>query len=105
MFFCWGKELVQDDSLNHAIYNLLQFQTKVTTGKGTRRGLGEQHSALSYSACQSALILAVAPPRARGAEVIFRQRKRISSSQGLRSSEATCFTWGFNMLLKASLQG
>lgn len=74
-FFGWGKGLVQDDSLNHAVYNLLQFQTKVTTGKGARRGPREQHSALSHSACQSALTLAVAAPPARGAEVIFRQKE------------------------------
>lgn len=97
---CWGKELVQDDSLNHAVYNLLQFQTKVTTGKGTRRGPREQHSALSHSACQSALILAVAPPRARGAEVIFRQKKRISSSQGPEKLGSYLFSLGSTCCLK-----
>lgn len=62
IFFVGRGQLVQDDSLNHAVYNLLQFQTNVTTVKGTRQGPRAQYSALSHSACQSALTLAVAPP-------------------------------------------
>lgn len=48
--FVQGGQLIQDDSLNHAVYNLLQFQTKVTTGEGTRRGPRAHPSALSHSA-------------------------------------------------------